>query len=81
MVIVKIGNVQLTEQEASSIYSAGKYVVTFSRVYQLFYSVNAGYYGQEVYRCPKGQNMAKRGRFHVMNGNDVNRLIGIELLK
>ncbi len=77
MQIVKIGTVELTEQEAEKILQSGKYIVTYSRIFQVFHSPNAGYYGREVYYQPK---MARRGRFHVMAGSEINRMLGIQLL-
>lgn len=59
-------------------YNDNKYIVTGNKVYQPFYSVNAGYYAQCVYTA-KG-NMTRPGRFFQFIGSEVNRLIGIELL-
>ena len=78
-----IGTVQLYESEIRQIwdrYTAKQqhlFIVTYRRIYQVFYSVNAGFYGQEVYRITSG-NFAKRGRFHCLNGKEVNDLIGFK---
>ena len=48
--IVKIGRVELTEEEAQKIYEEGKYIVAASKIYQIHYSRNAGYYGSVVYK-------------------------------
>lgn len=77
--IVKIGNVELCEAEALSLYHSEKYIVTYSRIYQLFYSAaQKRVYGTEIY-YQKG--LCKRGRFHALAGSDVNRLVKAKLVK
>ena len=84
MSTVKIGPVELTEQEIQAIYEAGLYIVTYTKVYQLFYSVaSRQYYGQLVYEMnrAKGQpGFVKRGRFATLSAINVNRLVGFDLL-
>ena len=75
--IYKIYNVELTESECEKIMIEKKYIVTYSRVIQLHYNVNAGYYGTELY-YHKG--LAKKGRFHLLDSNDVNHLLGFDLV-
>lgn len=58
---------------------AGKYIVTWKSVYQPFYSANAGYYAQEVYRSEG--NMTRAGRYFHLTGDAVNHLLGFNLLK
>ena len=60
-------------------YNNNKYIVSFKTVYQPFYSVNAGFYAMPVYREPSG-NMTLAGRYFHMTGEQVNKLIGHELL-
>ena len=77
--IHRIGSVELTESEARNIYESGKYIVTYSRIYQVCYSqTQQKYYGLELYRNP---GLAGRGRFHVMTAESINHLLGFELLK
>lgn len=59
-------------------YNDKKYIVTGNKVYQPFYSVNAGYYAHVVYKA-KG-NLTAAGRFFHFSGDYVNKMIGIELL-
>lgn len=59
-------------------YNENKYIVTGNKVYQPFYSVNAGYYANCVYTS-KG-NITLPGRFFHFSGTEVNRIIGINLL-
>ena len=64
--MVKIGPVELTEQEAENLYKEEKFIVTYGKIYQVCYSPNAGYYGLCVYTKPtKGIGLVKRGRFIV----------------
>ena len=78
MDIVKIGNVELTTAEAARLYIEDKYIVTFSKVYSIEYSMaQKRYYGRVVYAYP---GMAKRGRFHALTAKEVNHLIGHPLL-
>jgi len=59
-------------------YHENKYIVTGNKVYQPFYSINAGYYAQCVYTA--NGNMTRPGRFFHFTGEHVNRIIGINLL-
>lgn len=79
---VRIGAVELAEEEAFKIYEEGKLIVTYSKIYQLFYSrPYGGVYGQPIYSRPmRGQGLAKRGGFYIMDGAEVNRLLGFRLV-
>lgn len=79
--IVKIGRVELTEEEAQKIYEEGKYIVAASKIYQVHYSKNAGWYSSVVYKEPDGKSFTRRGRFYVMGGEEVNRMLERELLR
>lgn len=68
-----------TSYNIEKAYNDKKYIVAFRRVYQPFYSVNAGYYMQEVYYNHSG-SMTRAGRFFHMTGEVVNHLIGHNLL-
>lgn len=71
---MKIGNVELTEEEALNLYQSKKYIVTYSKIYELFYSVpNTCIYGRVIYNNP---GMCKRGRYHALSAADVNHLVG-----
>lgn len=67
-----------TSRNIENAYRDNKYIVAFKSIYQPFYSVNGGYYAQEVYRSEG--NMTLAGRFFHMTGDEVNHLIGHELL-
>ena len=60
-------------------YNENKYIMFEDRIYQPFYSVNAGYYAQIVYRNPKGM-YTLRGRFFHFTGEYINKIIGFDLL-
>lgn len=77
--IIKIGTVELTEAEADRLYEEGKYIVTYSKIYQL-HRGGRGYphvYGQQVYHS---KGMTRRGRFHALTGKEVNDLVGYPLV-
>ena len=77
--IIKIGNVELYESEAMQYYQENKYIVTYSHIYQLFYSAaQKTVYGNSIYHC---KGMTKRGRFYVFDGKEVNRLVKADLVK
>ncbi len=76
--IIKIGTVELTEQEAEKLYFEKKYIVNYSGVYQLFYSAaQHRVYGQKIY---SSKGLTKRGRFFAFTAEQVNHLIGYELV-
>ena len=78
--IVHIGPVELYASDAEKLCADGKYIVTYSRIYQLF-PPTAGYpyvKGQEIYYS---RGLAKRGRFHALTAADVNRLVGSPLVR
>lgn len=76
--IIKIGSVELTESEAEKLHTDGKYIVTYSKIYQLFWSnAQKCVYGNVIY-TQKG--MTKRGRYFAMTGAAINDLLGFELV-
>ena len=78
MNIVKIGNIELTEAEATRLYEERRYLVTYSKIYELHWSnAQKRVYGSVIYRQP---GLAKRGRFHAMTAEAVNHLINFSLL-
>lgn len=82
---VTIGTVTLPESEVAHYYESGLYLVMYTKVYQLFYTAaSRQYYGQMVFHLPreKGQpGLVKRGRYKAMTAEQVNRLIGFDLLR
>ena len=78
MKVIKIGNVELTEAEALKIYQEQKYIITYSKIYQLFYSAaQRTIYGNVIYQQP---GLTKRGRFYTFTAAEVNRLLGYQLV-
>ena len=76
--IVKVGSTELTEQEAEKIYEEKKYVVNYSGVYAIHYSMaQKQCYSRKVIDC---KGMAKRGRFYIMTAETVNHIIGKKVL-
>ena len=82
MEIIRIGNVELSPGEAEKLYYSGeKYIVTFSRIYQIHYSqAQRRFYGQEIFRAMPGNNYARRGRFYAYDAKGVNWLLGYKFL-
>lgn len=76
--IIKIGNVELYETEVQKLYEEKKYIVTYSGVYQIFYSNSQKqFYGQKVIN-QKG--IARRGRFYTMKADAINHVLGEKIL-
>ena len=77
--VVKLGPVEMYEHEAAAAYAAGKYLVTYKTVYQIHFSQAQGWhYATPVYSSTVP--LAKRGRFHLLTGKEINTLIGHDLL-
>ena len=76
--IIKIGSVELYEDEALKLYEKKKYIVTYGGVYQLFYSnTQKQVYGRKVIN-QKG--IANRGRFYTMDAKTINHILGEKIL-
>lgn len=60
-------------------YHDKKYIMTYKTVYQPHYSVNAGYYATPAYTSQAG-NLTISGRFFHLTGDQVNHIIGFDLL-
>lgn len=76
--IIKIGNVELYESEVQKLYEEKKYIVTYSGVYQIFYSnAQKQFYGQKIIN-QKG--IAARGRFYTMTAEAINHVLGEKIL-
>lgn len=84
MEIIKIGNVEFSADEARRYYESEKYIVTYSKIYALHWSAaQQKVYGSVIYEKPKtgGVGLAKRGRFFILSADNVNGLLGFNLLK
>ena len=80
MEIMKIGPVELTREEAEQIYTAGKYIVTYSKIYSVKFSpAQNRFYGSIVYAGKGG--MTRRGRHYIFPAEEVNRLVGCKLVR
>lgn len=75
---MKIGKIQISSAEAWKIYESNQYVVTYGRVYQLYFSqAQSTVYGLPVYQAP---GLCKRGTWQRMTAQQVNSLLGFKLL-
>jgi len=82
MDIIKIGTIELSGFEAERLYESGKrYLVTYSKIYALDYSVNAGYHGRLIYKRQEKGGFTRRGRFFAYPASEVNHLLGFKLLQ
>lgn len=76
--IIKIGNVELTESQISQLYTSNRYIVTYSKIYSIEYSMaQKKFYGRPIYTC---KGMAKRGRFHALTASEINHMLDFPLL-
>ena len=72
--ILKIAGAEFTRDEAMRIYQNNLFIVNGRGVWQVLYSTaQRTYYGQNIIRR---SGLTKRGRFHVMDAAEVNRLVG-----
>jgi hypothetical protein len=82
--IVKVANIQYTFKELKDIYfnSDNHYIVKYKSIYQVFYSVNAGFYANEIYYNHSDNNLGYtlKGRHIFTDSNFINKLVGFELL-
>lgn len=79
----KLKGMEFTENDLKCLYVNNKYIIKYREVYQINYSKNAGYYLQLIYKQPKNEYLplTKRGRHLALNANEVNNLVGFELVK
>lgn len=76
--IIKVGSTEFTESDLEKIYTENKYVVNYSGVYAIHYSMAQNqYYSRRVIDC---KGIAKRGRFYVMTAETINHIIGKKVL-
>lgn len=74
-----IGKLTLSHDKALKLYFERKYIITYSAVYQLFYSnAQRRAYASEIYR---GQNLTRRGTYRAATAAEVNKLLQFDLLR
>ena len=76
---VKLGRVIVHKAEAQWLYEHKNYILTSTSVYNVRYSVNAGYYAERIYH-KKGGCFARPGRFYTGDAKFINDVLGFELL-
>ena len=75
---VIIGKLTLSHDEVLRLYFAHKYIITYSAIYQLFYSnAQRRAYAAEIYRAP---NLTRRGTYQAATAAEVNKLLQFDLL-
>jgi hypothetical protein len=76
---VIIGKPTLSHDEVLKLYFEHKYIITYSAIYQLFYSnAQRRAYSSEIYR---GQNLTRRGTYRAATAAEVNELLQFDLLR
>ena len=81
--VIKIGNVELTPKEALKLYESKQYIVTYSSIYQLYYSqAQQVVYGSAIFRKSpaNGIGFSRRGSFCTKDAAGVNKLLGFKLV-
>lgn len=79
----KAGNVELSKTEAFRIYFGKLYVCTHSAVYQPHFhqaQPEQQISFTKIIQLAHGNNIAKRGRFYVLNARQINELLGKKML-
>ena len=77
--IVIIGNLTLSHNEVLKIYCSHKYIITYSAIYQVFYSAaQRRAYASEIYHAPK---LTRRGTYRTATAAEVNALLQFPLLR
>lgn len=76
---VIIGKLTLSHSEVLKLYFEHKYIITYSAVYQLFYSnAQRRAYAAEIFRAP---NLTRRGTYQAATAAEVNKLLQFDLLR
>lgn len=75
--IIRIGNVELTPEEAQGYYDEGRYIVTYSKIYKLVKTDRHPEIHGKVIYTSKG--MTLRGRYFAMTADTVNHLVGSKI--
>ena len=78
MEIIKIGRVELTEEEVQKLYEEKKYICTSSSIYQSNYSQ-----AQKSFDGPKlfSIGLAGRGRYYALTAKEINDICKKTLLR
>lgn len=76
---MKIGTATLHRAEVQWLHENGQYLLTSTSVYQIHYSVNAGYHYSRLHYM-KGANYCKRGRFATGDADFINKILGFDLV-
>lgn len=74
-----IGSLTLSHDEVLKHYCDHKYIITYSGVYQLFYSAaQRRAYASKIYSAP---NLTRRGTYRAATAAEVNKLLRFDLLR
>lgn len=75
---VKLGKTEIALEDCKKCYSENLYIVAFTGVYQMFYSVpQRQYYPHKII----DRHLVKRGEYKIMNAKELNCCIGHKVVK
>lgn len=77
---MKSNGIEFEDGEVLKAAQEGLYIVKYRTIFQPRYSENAGERIEKIYSYKGKLPLTKRGRFHMMKKEQVNSLLGFELL-
>ena len=81
--IIKVAGLKMEVKEAKKEFfeNNNHYIIRYKTIYQVFYSVNAGFYANEIYyNSDAGVGYTLKGRYIWSDASFINRLAGFKLL-
>ena len=75
--MIKLANIKIEEEEIQNKYfnENKKFLITFNKIFQIFYSKNMGFYANLVYIYNGTLPLVKKGRYLIQNAEYTNSLI------
>lgn len=74
-----IGGLTISHADALKYYCSHKYIITYSAIYQLFYSAaQRRAYASKIYSAP---SLTRRGTYRAATAAEVNELLQFALLR
>ena len=74
------GRVELSKEEAYTIYENKRYIVTSYGIFQPQWHNNQPEQRVTFHKISDIHGIAKRGRYHCLTGDEINHILGCELL-
>ena len=73
------GSIEIHPAELEWLYNHDYYILKYREIYQIHYSRNAGYYASLIYKAARP--LTKRGRWDHARAEDINDMLGFDLLR